>query len=360
MLRDYDLQGILQDMEDAIIQSYRRNMAAHTVEEIDAGFTWQPWQLIKLQDLKKFNTDVAKLVKKYHLQSTAAAREAILEAFRQGAGSTDGLAELLGVDMAGDGDGFFAANQSLIEALQMSIGYDLNTASSAVLRMTNDVFRGTIYKAQTFYAAGASNLWQAVDMASKDFLDRGLNCIEYSNGRRVNIASYAEMALRASKKKAYMTGEARRAGLYGTMLCQITQYSGCSPTCRPWQGRVYVDDVYAGGQPDGKHRLLSVAIDGGLFHPNCRHAKQPYWQGISQPLELLDQDEMAENYDAEQRQREIERNIRKFKRRAMGSLDPADVDKAQDKVAQWQQEMRDHLQDNPQLRRNAAREKLYA
>jgi hypothetical protein len=361
MKDDYNLQSIYEAMEDEIIDSYRRNLAKHTAEEAAAGFQWPMWQALKLQDLKSFDSDVAGLLKKYGKQSDAAVEQEIKNSFSDGTVNADRLLKDIDVDISKIGDGsFFKANERQTAALQSAISNDLSDAKQAVLRMSNDVFRQTIYKAQTFYTQGVSTLWHAVDMASQDFLNRGLNCIEYKNGVRVNIASYAEMALRASSKKAYMVGEGRRSAEYGVTLCQVTQYSACSPTCLPWQGRIYIDDVYAGGVPDGKHRLLSQAIDGGLFHPNCRHIKQPYYEGISEPLTPISGTETDDNYEAEQRQREIERNIRKFKRRVAGSLDPKVQEKAQLKVDAWQQKMREHLDDNQQLRRESAREKVYA
>ncbi|HEZ7987410.1 MAG TPA: phage minor capsid protein [Ruminococcus sp.] len=41
-------------------------------------------------------------------------------------------------------------------------------------------------------------LQQAIDIAVKDFLDKGINCIVYRNGRHVNISDYIRMALRAT------------------------------------------------------------------------------------------------------------------------------------------------------------------
>ncbi len=37
---------------------------------------------------------------------------------------------------------------------------------------------------------------QAIDISNRYFLSRGLNCIEYKDGRRVNVTSYAKMAVR--------------------------------------------------------------------------------------------------------------------------------------------------------------------
>lgn len=359
MTADYDIRPILEAMEDELIASYRRNLARHTAEEVKEGFEWTMWQLRKMKDLRSFDRKAAEIVRKYGGKANREAQKAVEEEFRGGALHADELLREFGIDVGSIDDGsFFKANQYQVAALEQAIHDDLNNAGIAVLRMSDDIYRQTVFKAQMFYTSGVSSLWKAVDMANKGFLDRGYQCIRYKNGNRVNVASYAEMCLRTSKKKADMVGEGRRAAEYGVTLCQVTQYSACSPTCLPWQGRVYVDDVYAGGQPDGKHPLLSEAIAGGLFHPNCRHGKQPYFEGVSQPLQPMDESEAGKNYEAEQRQREIERNIRKFKRRAEGSLDRENQKQALAKMKQWQGEMRRHLKENPQLRRNYAREQI--
>jgi hypothetical protein len=66
-----------------------------------------------------------------------------------------------------------------------------------------------------------------------------------------------------------------------------------------------------------------------------------------------------ENYKNEQRQRYIERQIRRYKRLAEGSIDENNIKKYQDKVKEWQGIMREFLKENPQLRRAYRREKIY-
>lgn len=51
-------------------------------------------------------------------------------------------------------------------------------------------------------------------MATADFLDKGINCIEYKNGNRVNISSYAEMALRTASQRATFLGEGKKFKVY--------------------------------------------------------------------------------------------------------------------------------------------------
>src|SRR5690606_39451748 len=110
---------------------------------------------------------------------------------------------------------FFGMNERKLEALQESVKNDLRQAEQGVLRKMDDVYRQVIYKAEVNMAAGAKTLDQAVDMATRDFLSKGINTIAYADGRRVNIASYAEMALRTASQRATFLGERKERQEWG-------------------------------------------------------------------------------------------------------------------------------------------------
>ena len=136
----------------------------------------------------------------------------------------------------------------------------------ATLRMANDQYRQIIYKAQVFANTGAGTIKQAIDMASKDFLTRGFNCIEYSNGSRHNIADYCDMAIRTANKRANLMGEGEMRKKLGNSLVYVSKHGGACDKCTPWEGRVYIDDVWSGGtEKDGNYPLLSTAIEGRFF-----------------------------------------------------------------------------------------------
>ena len=64
-----------------------------------------------------------------------------------------------------------------------------------------------------------------------------------------------------------------------------------------------------------------------------------------------------ENYEQEQKQRALERAIRKQKRKVAGTIDAENLKTEKDKLRKLQSDMRNHLEDNPQLRRAYRREK---
>ena len=121
-----------------------------------------------------------------------------------------------------------------------------------------------------FYNTGAGSMWKCVDMATKDFLAAGYNCVEYKNGARVNIASYSEMALRTANKRANLMGQANFREKHGIHLVKVNARGTACPLCLPYLGKVYVDDVYGGGtEKESKetgYPLLSEAVNNGLFH----------------------------------------------------------------------------------------------
>lgn len=244
---------------------------------------------------------------------------------------------------------------------------DFDKAETAVLRQANDIYRKTIFNAQVYLNSGAGTLRQAIDMATHDFLSAGLNCIQYRDGRRVNIASYAEMALRTANKRAYMQGEGTKCDEYGIHTKLISKHGGACPLCVRWQGRVVIDDVYSSGTAKESKKtgfpLLSQAITDGMFHPNCKNGLSLFIPGINAVPEQPTAEEIksqTEQYDLEQKQRYNERQIRKYKRLADGSLDPENQKKYTEKLREWQKRQRDLIGQHPdKLRRQYDREQIF-
>ena len=241
----------------------------------------------------------------------------------------------------------------------------------AALRYMNDVYRKTILRTAAAMQAGGQTLQQATDAATRDFLEQGIACIRYRNGRRVNISTYAEMALRTAGTRAMLMGEAAQRERLGLDTVLVSQYGACSKTCLPWQGLVYIDDVfqpYHGTHTPGgtygvsrngrQYPLLSVAMQGGLFHPNCRHTLSTWVEGVSTRPRPMDKAKVEAAAQLEAGQRALERSVRKAKRQAAGLCDPAAAKSARARVHAAQKELRDFVADHGDvLRRNVWRER---
>ena len=369
----YDITGMFQDIEMDLIKSMQRNMKRHIGEEFQEEINWTQWQAEMLNGLAQYKYENADKLQGYYSTINDEIEEAIRQAYALGESEQE--IEILraiqegfkaSVDNAMQG-AFFKINEDKLNALIDATIGDMSKAENAILRMTNDVYRQSIFKAQMFYNSGASTLWKAVDMATKDFLSAGINCIEYKNGARVNIASYSEMALRTANKRANLMGSANKREEWGIHTVKVSSHNSACPMCIQWQGKVYIDDVYGAGTKEESRKsgypLLSEAVKGGMFHPNCKNGLSTYYEGINQPPKEPTKEEIEEmtrRYNLEQRQRECERNIRKYKRLENGSLDADNIAKYADKRRQWTNEYNRLIANNADvLRKDDKRLKLY-
>lgn len=97
------------------------------------------------------------------------------------------------------------------------------------------------------------------------------------------------------------------------------------------------------------------AVNGLIVH-NCRHTDTAFvpWLEGEEDIQTGE-----EEYEAEQRQREIERNIRRWKRRLAGSFSERSNTLSEAKIRVWQEEQRHHLKKYPWLTRRYDRERLW-
>ena len=272
----YDIVGAFQDIEMELIKSMKRTMKKHIGDEMQEGINWTQWQAEMLNGLAQYKAENKDKLKGYYSTINEEIEEAIKQAYATGESEQEiellkAIQEGFKVDRANTMQGaFFKINEDKLNALIKATTEDMSKAENAILRMTDDVYRQTIFKAHMFYNSGASTLWKAVDMATKDFLSAGINCVEYKNGARVNIASYSEMALRTANKRANLMGSANKREEWGIHTVKVSKHGSACPKCVKWQGKVYIDDVYGLGTKEESRKsgypLLSVAVRGGMFH----------------------------------------------------------------------------------------------
>lgn len=363
----YDIAEAFEDIELALIKSMRNNMQRHINEEYDEGINWTQWQAEMLAGLSQYKAENKDVLKGYMNKINAELDAAIREAYATGESEQE--IELLKaikrgyeppkdgtrVDMQGR---FFRNNQRKLNALIKATTDDMKKAETALLRMTDDVYRKTLFKAQMFYNTGAGSMWQCIDMATKEFLASGINCVQYANGARVNIASYVEMALRTANKRANLMGQANFREKYGIHTVKVNARGIACPMCLQWLDKVYIDDVYGGGttaeSAKSGYPLLSTAVAGGLYHPNCKDSCSTYYEGINrEPKELTkeQEDEIKRKYNLEQKQRYFERNYKKNMRMGNGCLDKADAKKYFERAIQYKNKLIELCEKNPDVLR---------
>ena len=350
-MNDYNIKKIYEDMELELISSMKRNYKRHLKEEKDTGFEYSQWQAEKLKELKRYQRENKSIIDNYTKGLPKEITKHLNNELKQGSiNAINKYNKIMGKNLEPNklmNHSFFRTNDRKVNALIKVVNNDLKTANTAVLRMANDQYRQVIHKSAFYVANGvftekqASNMATkeltelqktklAIDEANKDFLNRGFNCIEYKNGRRVNVASYSQMAVRTAGLRAQLMGEGDFRKSIGRVLVQSTSHGGACPICQKWENKIFIDDVYSGGtKKDGKYMLLSEAMKQGFLHPNCRHGLTTYYPEAGNIEDYTDEEYENDvdwinnkiNELTNEKLNYVDRNIKRFNRLEIGSLD---------------------------------------
>lgn len=342
----YDIGEAFEAIENELIASMIRNLRRHKQEEIDEKKQWSMWQVEQLKALEKYkkfnqkkygqkfkdiNKKIQVLISIARSEGEMSQEIAILEAIKKGF-----PAKRISKGTTAE---FFKLNERKLEALIKATMDDMKKAETAVLRMANDQYRKVIFNAQVYANTGAGTYEKAVDMATKDFLSAGLNCVEYSNGARHTIADYADMAIRTACKRAYLQGEGAKRQEWGIHTVIVNKRGNPCPKCLPFCGKVLIDDVWSGGsRKDGTYPLMSTAVAHGLYHPRCKDSHTTYFSGISTADDTWTKEELeaiGQNAKEEARQQYAERQEKRFERLAEYSLDPENQKRYVQKEKIW-------------------------
>ena len=346
-MSDYNIREAFEKIEDELIDSMMRNFSRHRAEETKEGYNWTQWQAEQLKSLEEYRKHNAKKFGKRFKTINGKVEEMIRTAKADGNASQE--AEIL--EAVKDGfkapkkpsahstAEFFKVNDRKLDALIKSTTDDLKRAETAVLRMSNDKYRKAIFNAQVAMNTGAVTYEKAVDMACKDMLNAGLNCVEYKNGARHTLSDYADMAVKTANKRAYLRGEGEKRAEWGVSLVVVNSRQGGCPDCAKYIGKVFIDDVYSNGKKsDGNYPLLSTAIKNGLFHPRCKDSTSTYYPELDDLDAPLSEDEIKEldrQRGIEEKQQYAQRQAERFDRRAEYSLDKDNKRIAQTRADEW-------------------------
>lgn len=182
-----------------------------------------------------------------------------------------------------------------------------------------DLYIHSLDKALLKMSAGGFSYDQAVNDCIKELAKSGLRSVDYASGRSYQLDTAVRMCVRTACHQLSGKISMRNCEATGTDLVEVDSHWGARPDHAVWQGK-----VYSRSGKNKKYPPLSVcrygAVD-GLMGVNCRHRFYPFFEGISVPNEWEPEPGAKEYngkkysyYDATQRQRKMERDIRATKR----------------------------------------------
>ena len=185
---------------------------------------------------------------------------------------------------------------------------------------------------------------EAQARAWADLTSKGVAGFTDRAGRRWNLASYVEMAVRTATQQAYNASHLDRMTRAGLAYFTISATARPCPLCGPWEGKVLTVTGGAGvatephsageGGPVTFHvdATLAEAEAAGLMHPNCRHTLVPFLPGVTRLTASTWGDADEAKYRATQRLRYLERRVRAARLQLAGALTPAQESEARSLV----------------------------
>lgn len=161
---------------------------------------------------------------------------------------------------------------------------------------------------------------QAAQAVLDDLGRQGITGYADRAGRNWDLASYAEMATRTAVSNAWddMQAQAAINSSLDLVRTGTTSTEGSCPLCLPWLGRT----LSLTGTTE-EYPTVAEAKAAGWRHPNCRCfwtvIGGGYLADITTPVPV---EEAAVVYEATQRQRALERNVRVAGRRVSAAVTP--------------------------------------
>ena len=345
---DYDIEKAFRAIEDELIASMMRNLDGHRAEETELGYNWSQWQVEQLKALEKYKADNKKRFQS-KFSDINGSIDAMIFTARQTGGTEQEQKILRAIKNGlkaskvsqGTEGAFFKLNTRKLDALIKATKADFTRAEHSMLRMSEDKYRQIIFNAQVYANTGAGTYEKAVDMATRDFLKAGINCIEYANGSRHTVKDYARMAIQTASKRAYLTGEGEMRQSWGISTVIMNKRANACPKCLPFVGKILIDDVWSGGKAsDGPYPLMSSAIAAGLYHPNCKDVHTTYFPELDEePDSKFTKEELEqvkEDYKRDQKQQYAGRMAEQFDRLSKYSLDPDNKKVYAARKEQWE------------------------
>ena len=260
------------------------------------------------------------------------------------------------------------ALRATIELSNKQLGQTYKLIQTKALESTRQAYMDVINRAYIETASGVYDYNTSIRGALRDMADQGITGATYRRGNR-----YVKYSIEGTVRRDTLTavnqlankGAEKITHEIGAKYVEVSAHIGArvsdtNPIANHagWQGKVYRldgEDEY----PNLKESTGYPDDIQGLGGVNCRHRMFPFFPGISVPNpHQIDEKENRKVYEATQKQRAMERNIRSIKKRMIVAKASGDADRAKayrKKLTQKQAEIEKFCKDNG-LRRQTERE----
>ena len=314
-----ELVGLYSDVETEILES-----VVSRIQKTKALTPASVYQLEKLRDLGRLNSDVTKILAKALGVSQKQVKRMMQEAGVEALSVDDAIYR-----SAGKTPIAVAKSAALREVLAAGIkktnglfkNFTGTTATTARMAYSN-----ILDKAYLEVTSGAYSYQEAIRRAVKTLSKQGITKVAYPTGGQDTIETSVRKCVVTGVNQTVGGLQLARAKEMDSDLVEVSAHAGARPSHAEWQGGIY---SISGKNP---HYGSLYAITGygtieGLCGINCYHSFYPYFEGLSSPSFERDPARRLgktndQVYEENQHQRVYERRVRES-RRECATLDEA-------------------------------------
>ncbi len=316
----------------------------------------ESWQLKKLNDLDALTQEHIKIISK---QSGKTAEE--VEKMLSGAGykavndiegDMESAAEKGKLTMPEGNPKDSSALKDVLRGYEQQAKNKLNLTNTTMIDMSNQKYLNVINETTGKVLAGATSAQQALRESIRGLAVQGVPALVDRSGRQWSTEAYVNMVMRSTTNNVANSMQETRMDEYGVDLVEISAHDGARPLCEPYQGRIF---SRSGDHP--RYPPLSETSMGepaGLFGVNCGHMQYPYFEGTKKTYKPVKPEVNDRIYQESQKQRYLERQVRKAKREMAMMIELGDkqgIAEADDLIKERQANVRQFINDTGRTRR---------
>lgn len=212
-----------------------------------------------------------------------------------------------------------------------SLGFAVQSGSVRTFQPIAKAYQAALDKAELKVYSGSFTVQQAMEDAVRELADSGISIVDYASGHRDHADVAARRAIMTGLNQVTAKYSEAAAEVLETDLYEVTAHRGARDkgagwqNHKSWQGKVY--STRSDSKYPNIYTVCGLGAVDGLEGANCRHRKYAFLEGVSEraytdkELQEIDTPPITYEgrrytaYEATQKQREIERTLRKLERR---------------------------------------------
>ena len=311
------------------------------------------WQYEKLIELGNYNSYVIKALSSLTGKTEKEIKKLMEEAGVKALKFDDKIYKAAGLKVPP-----LSASMTLINVINTGIENTnglFKNLTRTTARTSTKQFENALDRAYMQIISGAFDYETAIRNAVKNISREGLRAITYPTGKTDTIETAVRRAVVTGVNQTALKLQNERAEQMGCDLVETTAHEGARPSHALWQGKVFSRKGNNKKYPDFVSST-GYGTGAGLGGWNCRHSFYPFFEGIDERAytdeELKNYKEKTveyngeklTEYEASQKQRHIERNIRRWKREK-AAMEAAELptEEASSKIKSWQEVEKDFI-----------------